>query len=394
MKKFRVVIIDAEGKQIKTVIDAASEHDLFSRIKEQNAHLLSFEEIVPERASVSKLKTKDLIIFTRQLSIMLQSGITVIKAMSIIEEKADSKKIKKVYADIYEHMQKGNSLSSSMRVQRCFPDMLVSMVEAGEASGALEDNLAKMADHFENENKLNNKVKGAMTYPIVLGIVAIAVVLFLITSVLPTFVDMYEGQPLPWPTQFLMNLSAFISNNFVILIVIVAFIVTSIPLIVNIPAVRYKIDTWKLTMPIFGKLNRTIYSARCARTFASLYSSGLDMIELLRMCAKVLNNVVITESFNTVIQKVSRGELVSVSIEQTKLFDPMFTSMIFIGEESGSIDSILVKAADYFDEESETATQRMVSLIEPIMMVIMAIMIGFIVVSMLLPMFGMMELIG
>ena len=324
---------------------------------------------------------------------MLQSGITVIKAISILESKTENPKTRAIYTNVYESIQKGNALSAALRNQEVFPELVVNMVEAGEVSGTLEANLTKMAEHYEKENKLNNKIKNALLYPVILAIVATAVVILLVAFVLPTFFQMYNGQELPWPTRVVVSCSNFITTNWLLCLFIIALIAIALPLILAIPSVRYEFDKIKLQLPVAGKLLCTIYSARCARTFASLYASGIDMIELLKMISKVLGNTFIQDKFITVIQKVSRGELISLSLEEMKVFDPMFTSMVYVGEESGAMDSILNKAADYFDEEADAATTRLVGLIEPLMIVIMGIIIGFIVISIMMPMYGMLETI-
>lgn len=390
MVKYKCVLIDETKNTFTRVIEAENELALMSKIKQFNYFLVSKEEVKVEKKIIKKLRVKDLIVFCRQLSIMLQSGITIIKAIDILAQKADNKSAKQVYDNIYEAMQKGQTLSIAMKFQEVFPDILLSMVEAGEVSGSLENNLARMGEHFEKENRLNNKVKGALMYPIVLAIVATVVVILLVTMVLPTFFSLYDGQELPLPTQIIVGFSNFLTNNWLITILFIGLLVLVIPVIGKISSVRKTLDTWKLNMPIVGKLNRTIYSARCARSFASLYSSGLDMIDILRMLSNILGNVVIQEKFQTVIAKVSRGEFISLSMQDIKIFDPMFTSMVYIGEESGSLDTILNTAADYFDEEADTATTRLVGLIEPLMMIVMGLVIGFIVIAIMLPMYGMM----
>lgn len=394
MKVFKCVLIDKNKNKVTRIIEAENEQTLLLKIKQMEYFLVSKEEVKQEVKSVRKMKAKDLIIFCRQISVMLDAGITIIRAIHILESKSSNPKTRVIYERIYESMQKGNSLSVSMRAQQVFPNILINMVEAGETGGILEKNLAKMGEHFEKENKLNNKIKGAMMYPIILSIVAIVVVIFLVTMVLPTFFSLYEGQDLPLITQILVAFSNFLTDYWPFALAGVAIVIMVIPIICKLKPIRTRIDTFKLKAPVIGKLNRTIYSARCARGFATLYASGLDMIELLRMVSLIIGNVVIQDKFQTVIQKVSRGEYISTALEDARVFDPMFTSMVFIGEESGSIDTILESAANYFDEEADAASTRIVSLIEPLMIIVMALIIGFIVAAVMLPMYGMMQYIS
>ncbi|MEG0076400.1 type II secretion system F family protein [Anaerorhabdus sp.] len=394
MKVFKCVLIDKNKKKVTRIIEAENEQSLLLKIKQMEYFLVSKEEVVKETKAIRKMKAKDLIIFCRQISVMLNSGITIIRAINILESKSSNPKTKIIYERIYELMQKGNSLSVAMREQQVFPNILINMVEAGETGGILEINLAKMGEHFEKENKLNNKIKGAMMYPIILSIVAIIVVIFLVTMVLPTFFELYAGQELPLITQILVAVSNFLTKYWAFVIAAVAILIMVVPIICKLRPIRTRIDKFKLYAPVIGKLNQTIYSARCARGFATLYASGLDMIELLRMVSLIIGNVVIQDKFQDVIQKVSRGEYISTSLEDAKVFDPMFTSMVYIGEESGSIDTILESAADYFDEEADAASTRIVSLLEPLMIIIMALIIGFIVAAVMLPMYGMMQYIS
>jgi type IV pilus assembly protein PilC len=394
MSEYRCTLIGADRKRVVRNIEADDEQTLLLKTKELGYFLLDKEVVPPPVKVIKTLAVKDLIIFCRQMSVMIQSGVTIIKAIDILTQKTYNKKTKAVYSSIYEMLQKGNSLSQSMNAQNVFPQMLINMVAAGESSGILETNLAKMAEHFEKENRLKNKVRGALVYPIILSIVCIIVVLFLVTKVLPTFFTLYEGHELPVPTQILVNISKGLTNNWILILFIVGLCVIGIPILNRIPAVRYWLDSMKLSLPYFGKLNRTIYSARCARAFSSLYASGIDIIDMLRMIASVIGNTVIEKKFDDVISKVSRGEYISTSMDDLHVFDPMLISMIFIGEESGSIDSILSKAADYFDEESDTATSRLVGVLEPVLIVIMALIVGFIAVAVMLPLYGMYQYVA
>lgn len=395
VKKYSCSVVDENGKSLRKIFEAENETELFTKIKQGNLLLVSSEELEVAQTVVKKLKVKELILFCRQLSIMLQSGITVIKAIDILEQKSQRPRTRHVYALIYESLQKGNSLSTSMEEQGVFPTMLINMIRNGEAGGVLEENLGKMADHYEKDNKLRNKVRSASMYPIILMCVSLVLVLFLMTVVMPQFLTMYEGYTdLPLPTVIVMGISSFITQNWVGIIIAVIIAVFVVQALMKVPAVRYFIDNLKLTMPIIGKLNRTIYSSRCARNFATLYASGVQMIDLLSMTATMIGNAVIEEGFSFVIQKVSRGELISTALNDLGMFDPMFTSMVFIGEESGALDNILNKAADYFDEEADAAIQKMVALLEPTMIVFMGIMVAFIILAVMLPMYGAMGTIA
>jgi len=272
--------------------------------------------------------------------------------------------------------------------------LLVNMILAGEAGGTLDSAMNRMADHFDKEMKLSNKVKAALVYPIILSVLAISVVLLLVTFVLPTITNMFPAEQMPATTKILLAFSDFIIHQWYFIILFLIIVIIGGRLVFRLPEVRYEVDRILLTMPIIGKLNRTIYSARCARTFASLYLSGVQALDMIDITGKVLGNTFLVRRFDEVISLVSRGEYISKAIANTESFDPMLSSMLFIGEESGSLGDILLKTADYFDGESETALQRMVALIEPLMLVIMGIIIAFIVISIMQPIFTMYNNVG
>lgn len=395
MRAYRYVAVDINGKQIKDVMNVESPEHLMAEIKGKSLYCVSYEEIPEMETKTGKLKLKSLVVFCRQLGTMLTAGIPVTQALDMIQSKADSKKAKKVFANVYEEVQKGNSLSHAMQLQEgLFPSLLVNMVMAGEAGGTLDISVARMADHFDKEHKLNNKVKGAMTYPIILLVVALMVVLVLVTFVLPTITQMFDEKTMPWTTKILLAFSGFVIHQWWVIILFVIGTVMLTKYLLRMPSFRLWFDKLILFMPIIGKLNQTIYSARCARTFASLYLSGVPALDMLMITGKVLNNKYLEKMFEDVIAGVSRGEFISTAIAQTMAFDPMLSSMIFIGEEAGALGDILSKTADYFDNESDAAIARMVALMEPAMIVVLGVIVAFIVVSIMQPMFAVYDTIG
>jgi type IV pilus assembly protein PilC len=220
------------------------------------------------------------------------------------------------------------------------------------------------------------------------------VVLVLVTFVLPTITNMFDPKLMPPTTKFLIAVSNFLTHQWYIVLIALVVLIFGMRFLFRMPKIKYEYDRILLQMPIIGKLNRTIYSARCARTFASLYLSGVQALDMIEITGKVLGNSFLVKRFDEVITSVSRGEFISKAIADTKSFDPMLSSMLYIGEESGSLGDILLKTADYFDGESETALQRMIALIEPAMLVIMGIIIAFIVISIMQPIFTMYDSVG
>ena len=390
MASYLVTAIDGRGKTVQEVISADTIQELNQTVKGRNLYLLEYKESKSVSTSVTKLKVKSLVIFSRQLSTMIKAGIPIMQSLDMLQGKADNPKSRKIYRNVYEEVQKGNSLSDAMMVQKgAFPELLINMVQAGELGGTLDESLSRMSEHFEKEAKLSNKVKSASIYPAILGFISVAVVLLLVTFVLPTITSMFDPANMPWTTKILLTISDFILDNWIAIIGVLVFFIVAFKLALNIREFKIQFDKLKLFMPIFGKLNQTVYSARAARAFSSLYSSGVQTLDMIETTGRVLGNAYLEEMFKDVITAVSRGEYISKAIQDTQSFDPMLSSMIFIGEESGSLGEILNSTADYFDNEADSAIQRMISMIEPVMIIVLGVIIGFIVISIIQPIFQM-----
>ena len=395
IKTFQVTSMTRVGKRSNSVISVATVEDLKKTMKEKDLYLIDYKEINPKEVLGKKLNTKSLVVFSRQLSTMIAAGIPIIQALDMLQSKADNKRSKDIFRSIFENVQKGNSLSDSMIAQRgAFPDLLTNMVKAGEIGGTLDQSLTRMSAHYEKEAKLASKIKSASIYPAILAVISVVVVLLLVTFVLPTITSMFDESLMPASTKFILGISNFILDNWIALIVGLVIFVFSARLLMRVKSIRIEVDRLKLRLPVFGKLNRTVYSARCARAFASLYSSGVQTLDMIETTGRVLNNTYLEEKFVSVLEGVSRGDLISQAIERTEEFDKMLSSMIFIGEESGSLGDILSSTADYFDNEADAALQRMVAMIEPIMIVILGVVIGFIVISIMQPIFTMYGSVG
>lgn len=392
MKLYKITALDATGKRITDITAMESPEEIFSMIKERSMFLIDYKVI--RRTNKSKLKTRDLIVFSRQLSAMILAGVSILKGINIIQQRSSTPAVKKIYGKIAQEIQRGNSLSSAMRKQGgIFPDILINMVAAGESSGTLDRSLAIMSTHFEKEMKLKNKVKSASTYPIILAVVAVSVVLILVTFVLPSITKVFPPDNLPFLTKMLMSLSKFILSRWYILIAILFALITGFTFLLSVPSFRIQYDHMLLKIPVIGKLNRTIYSARCARSFASLYLSGIQTLPMIEATGRILNNTYIENMFAEVAVRVSHGEYISEAIDRLNVFEPMLSSMINVGEETGALGDILVSTADYFDEEADAALTKMVALLEPVMLIVMGVVVGVIVVSIVQPMFQMYDYI-
>ena len=407
MPLYNYLAKDFSGQKISGVLEADNIQGFYQAIKERQLFCL---EVTQKRQPVNisfltslgkstsnKLSLKDLAVFCRQFNVLLLAGVTVIKALDVIYQQTESKRCKAVVLKVYETVQKGDLLSEAMRKQgEAFPAILINMVESGEASGKLDLVLQKMAEHFDKERKLRTKLISSMIYPVILAVVAILVVIILLTFVLPTFVDMFEasGVPLPLPTRILLGLSKFVSNFWYLILLILAALVYAWNKYLKTEKGRLRWDRAKLKIPVFKNVSIKVIAARFTRTLSTLLSSGIPLLSCMEITSKVLGNKVVADGLLLAKEDMSKGSSLSQAIRRVGIFPAMIYSMISIGEESGSLEEILEKTSVYYDEEADVAIQRMLAFFEPLMILIMAAIVGFIVISIMLAMFGVYATIG
>jgi len=402
MALFKYKAMTAEGRALEGQYEASSKDDVLLMLRQNQYYPVHIKEI-PKTKDIKldrflyKISIKDIAVFCRQFHTMLQAGVSLISCLDILRQQTEKKYFREIIGKVYEKVQQGLTLSEAMnRHNDVFPELLINMVVAGEASGNLDVILNRMAVHYEKETKIINKVRSAMVYPIVLAIVALVVVVFLLVVVLPTFTGLFEssGAALPLPTKILLSMSNFLINYWYIALALLAVITVSIVVLMKVPNVRYSVDRLKFKLPIVKGINQKVITSRFSRTLSTLLSSGLPLLQVLDIVAKIVNNKVVEEGLTKAKEDVKRGVLLSVPVKNMNLFPPMFISMLSIGEESGSIDEILDKTANYYDDEAETALETMTKLVEPLMLVFMAVIIGSIIASIILPMFDMMNTIA
>ncbi|HEZ7986504.1 MAG TPA: type II secretion system F family protein [Ruminococcus sp.] len=394
MKSFSYVAQDARNKQVKGIINAETEQEFLKKIKEKGLYVKDYRESDSgDSKTMYKFSTKELAFCCRQLSAMLTSGLTLVKSIDILVKEQENEKARAIWQDIYENVQKGESFSSTLEMHAgTFPDFLISMVGAGETSGSLDIIMQRMSDHYSKENKLKNTIKGAMIYPIILLVLCVVVVIFLFTFIMPTFIDMFEDKSkMPFLTKVMAAISDFIREKYILLIAIVVGLFFGIRYALKVPSIRFKFDRLIIKGPGFGPLITKIYTGRFARTLSSLYSSGIPMVECLERASKILGNSYIDEKFLDVVDEVKQGETLSAAITRTEVFEPMFCSVIYVGEEAGALDSILEKTSDYYEEESDAAVQRLVSMIEPVLIIFMGVIIAMVVCGIYPALYGSFE---
>ena len=396
--RYKYKSITADGRESEGLYVGESESGLISMLKEKRELVLSIERDIQSEAQIEifkkKVKKKDLALFCRQFYTMISAGLGIVPCLEILVAQTANKTFKNAIADTYEEVQKGSTLSESMKMHKdIFPTILISMVEAGEVSGNLDTIMLRMAEHFEKENKLENKVKSALVYPAVLALVTVFVVIFMLVFVMPTFVGMFEGSgtALPGPTQFLINISNSMKEKWYIYIGVILALVFGISMYKKSEEGKRFFDSMKLRLPVVKGTTTMLVTSRFTRTLSTLLSSGIPLIQAMEVVSRVVSNSVIEERMLTGIDSIRKGVSLSRTVKDVGIFPPMVDSMIRIGEESGSLDDMLYKTADFYDEEVEAALTKLTSMIEPLMIVVMGSVIGLIVIAMYLPMFDMMK---
>lgn len=388
MPRYRYTAQDIKGNRKTGIIEAASETALIAHLREQQLYLLSYKTNAAAGGSSAgmRLNSKQLAQFNYELGSMLSSGISLIRAVEIILRRDIPKKQRVAYEEIYRSLLNGMALSDSMeKLGGVFPELLINMYRAGEANGTLDQTANRMAEHYEKEQRLKSKLKSASTYPMILMCLTIAVMVLIFTVVLPKFLALYGDAPLPAITQAVIGISILFTQHTLGLIIGILLIIFTLMSIYRLPKVRYKVDKLKLKVFIIGKLMRTVYTARFARTLSSLYSSGLSILTALQICRGTIGNAYIAAQFEDLIKNVRNGSALSESVEQIDGYDKKLSSTILIGEESGQLEHMLLAVADSFDYESEQATARLSSMLEPILIILMALLVGTVIFSVMLP---------
>lgn len=395
MAIYKYVARDINAKKITGKTEARDEHELSQLLRVKDMYLISHKDITKEETKNYKMKLKELANFCREIGTMMNSGLPLIRTVSILASREDNKKLKAIYNDIYVKLQQGQTLSDALKEQgKAFPDILIQMVRSGEASGNMQDTMMVLNNQFTNDNKIKNKVKSAMTYPVILGIVTIVVLLIVYTAVLPSFFSMFEGMELPLITEINIIISKFIMSYWYALLIGILVLILIIVSLLQLPKVKYQFDRFKLKMPIIGKLMKIIYTSRFARTLCSLYSSGISIVNAMVIVKSTIGNKYIETQFDNSIKAVRNGEALSVAIGMIDGFDIKLTSSVYIGEESGNLEDLLSSLADDFDYEVMLASEKMVAILEPAMIIVLAVVICVIIISVLVPIYSMYQNVG
>lgn len=403
METFSYTAVGADGKEKKGTVIAETREDAARSLKDQGLLPMS----IGKQSALDKdinfsfgkkgVKVRDLSVFCRQFSSIIKAGVNVINALSMMSEQTENKKLKAAIKNVQSNVEKGETLSSAMRSEGdIFPSLLISMVAAGEASGSLETAIERMAIQFEKDAKISGMVKKAMIYPIILIVVMIGVVIAMMMFVIPNFMDMFEGldAEMPFMTVMVINMSNFILDRWWLLILIVVGIVFAYKSYYKTDAGRHVIDRIKIKIPVFGVLTVKTACARFSRIMSTLLSAGMPMISAIEIAAGTMDNVLFRDALQKVRSGVALGMGFSQQIGVTRLFPAMLVHMVGIGEETGNIEDMLTNVANYYDEEVELATQSVTALMEPMIIIVMAVVVGALVLAIYQPMITLYSTLG
>ncbi|MDR3543328.1 MAG: type II secretion system F family protein [Desulfosporosinus sp.] len=341
-----------------------------------------------------KVDIKDVSLFCRQFSVILSAGIPIVEAVAILRDQMEKKKFRETLEDVHDELQRGKQFSTTLSAHKnVFPDFLISMVQVGEVSGTLDTIMIRLAEYYERENKIRRKIKNAMTYPIILLVLTIGVVILLMVKVLPTFATILSsmGGDLPPITKIIMGLSGFFVKY--LMLIGVTFILGLVGLfyLYKQSAFRYWLDSLKLKVPILKNTIVKVVTARFARSMGILLKSGIPIIHSFEIMSDLLGNRVLEHKFINCREEVMQGKGISGPIKKIDFFPPMLIHMIEVGEATGQLDDMLTRTAGFFDEEVEDAIEKLTAMIEPAMIIIMAVVVGTVVLAIMLPMVNIMN---
>jgi general secretion pathway protein F len=401
MPVFEYLAIDVSGKRVKGVLDADTAQAARQKLREM--------ELMPTRVGetsktarpsremavsdvFSRPRTTDIALFTRQLAVLMQAGMPLIDALNAVLEQIDNKGLVRIIYQVKETISEGAALSVALgQHSRYFPKMYINMVRAGESSGALEVILFRLADFMEKQLALRRRISAAMLYPALMTIVGFGVIFFLMTYIIPSITRIFSqlDRALPGPTVVLIEISTFMKLYWWAMLAAVAMAALVLGQYRRTEGGRAIWDRVMLALPIFGKLNRKMVVARFARTLGTLTQSGVNLMDSLEIVKSIVDNQVIAQATDQAQENVRKGEDLASSLRRSAVFPPVVIHMIALGERSGKLEDMLINVADAFDDEVDTTLGGLVSLLEPLMIIVMAAIVGFIVLAMLLPIFDM-----
>jgi general secretion pathway protein F len=413
MPLFEYKAISAEGRALKGVIDAENAKAARMKLRKQGVFATDVNEgggaAAQKSASPSafanmslsdlftRVSPQDISVMTRQLSTLLGAGLPLIESMNALIDQIDNMKFKRILSKVKDRVNEGSSLADAMRSSsKIFSDLFINMIRAGESSGTLEVVLGRLSDYLESQVRLKNKVYATMTYPIIMMFLMMGVIGILFIFVIPKITKIFEetGQALPIYTTILINVSQFAQNYWWLIVGLIAGVVYLFRRWVNTEKGRYRFDAFQLNMPLFGKLIRMVAISRFAKTLSTLLASGVNVLASLDIVKNIVGNKIIEEAIIKARESISEGATIADPLRRSGVFPPIVIHMVAIGEKSGELEAMLLKVSDAYDNEVESIITGLTAMLEPIMIVVMAGIVFFIMISILMPLFQMNNMVG
>lgn len=396
MPEFAYKAKDPKGQLVSSTMEAENENVVRTRLREKNYIVTSIKlksksfDMSETMAKFQKVNAKSLAVFARQFSTMVGAGLSLVRALDILEKQSEEKKLKEIIRDVRLRVEGGSALAEAFAVHpNTFSDLFINLTHAGEVGGVLDETLSRIAEFLEKDQALKQKVKSAMTYPSFIFIFAIGIVIFLLGFVVPTFVTVFSdlGSDLPPITKVLVALSDGLRAYWYVALGVLIGSVVLFKYYTNTPSGKFKWHQLLLRIPVFGMLNKKVTVSRFARTLGTLLSSGVPVMQALEVTSKASGNKVVEKAIEAVRESIREGESISAPMEESGIFPPMVTQMIAVGEETGNLDAMLDKISEFYDMEVEATLDALTSLLEPLLMMFVGAIVGFIVIAMFMPMF-------
>lgn len=393
--KFRFKALK-DNKIIEKKIEAESEASVLSFLKENQYFPIEIKKIENESFSYlspffDRVNFNDIVMFTRQIAMMLNAGLTLIDSFTILKKQTTKQSYLRLLEDIDKEIRIGNSLSSALKKHRnLFSNLYIALVRSGEASGKLNEILSKLADNLEKQREFKGKITSALIYPIIIIIAMIGVMFVMVTFVIPKLLNLYKdfNIELPITTKILIAISSVLTKTWPIILVLLFVSLPLIRKIINLPPVRYKIDYYLLRLPIFGRIIQMAALVDSTRTLAILTNSGISILDSLNIIIDISDNIIYKKTFENIYKQVEKGSSLGEAFEKEEIFPPILVQMITVGEETGHLDETLNKISRYFEMESEIAVKAATSMIEPLILVVLGLGVGFLVMSVITPIYN------
>ncbi len=396
MATFKYSARDSSGRVVAGAIEAETEVMVIGKLQEMGFYVTSLEKEAAKvdlRRGLQRLRRvglRELTVFARQFATMVNAGLTMVRTLSILEQQTESAKLRQLVGEVRKDVEEGMTLSDAFgKHPETFSALLINMVRAGEVGGVLDDVLNRIAVFFEKDLSLRQKVRAAVTYPAAIFIFAIGVIMFLVFFILPQFIGFFEGLDLvlPLPTRVLITFTRVVTGYWYIIFGLMGLMLYALRMYVRTPSGRLGFDKFKLRVPIFGPLMRKVTISRFTRTLGTLITSGVPIMQALEVVAKAVENKVVAGAIENVRSSIREGESIALPMQASGLFPPMVVQMTSVGEETGTLDSMLTKVADFYDAEVETTLAQLTSIIEPLLIVFLGFVVGFIVLSFYMPLY-------